>query len=143
MLPRGSLHGNLVLFARVGSGSAEDWAFSPSFSVSEIYDSNINFQFSDPQSDFITSIELVFLFPLPEQDRRNLESTVNGMIDIKNNQLDRVETFNSEAPSLLLSAGYRRTESEHFVSTLEYIPSNQFAGLDCHVSFLSKHHAGG
>ena len=84
------------LLALAGHGAAADWAFSPSLRVSETYDSNISFRYYDKESDFITSIKPKFLLTgRTERDTFNLDSTVNGMIYVDNNQLNRVETYNN------------------------------------------------
>jgi hypothetical protein len=99
----------LLLMLRAEDARPVDWAFSPSISASETYNSNINFTPRDKQSDFITSIKPKFLLTgQTEKDQFSLDSTVSGMIYAKNTDLDRTETYNN--------AGWVRQWSERFSS---------------------------
>lgn len=100
-----------LLIVAAGNTHAADWSLSPSISVSETYDSNINFSFQNRESDFISSIKPRFLLTgQTEQDRFNLDSTVNGLIYIKNEQLNRVDTYNN--------AGWIRQWGPRFTSDI-------------------------
>lgn len=98
-----------------------DWSLSPSISVSETYDSNINFQYQDRQSDFITYIKPTFLLTRQtEQDQLKFYSQENGVLYIKNSQLNRIETYNNTgwtrqwSPRLStdLGAGFNKTTAQ-------------------------------
>lgn len=120
----------ILLVAWAGSASAADWAFSPSLRVSETYDSNINFRFRDPQSDFITSIKPKFLLTgQTDQDQFSLDSTVNGMIYVKNNQLNRVETYNNASWVRQWSARFASDVGAAFIKTTSLESQLEEAGI--------------
>ena len=120
----------LLLILRAKDACSTDWAFSPSFSASETYDSNINFQFHDKQSDFITSIKpKLLLTGQSDKDRFSLDSTVNGMIYARNSQLDRVETFNNAAWIRQWSERFSTDLGANFTKTTALESQLQEAGL--------------
>lgn len=119
-----------LLTALTGIGAAADWAFSPSISVSETYDSNINFRYHNLESDFITSIKPKFLLTgRTEQDQLNLDSTLNGMIYVKNNQLDRVETFNNVSWIRQWSSRFASDLGASFIKTTSLESQLEEAGI--------------
>lgn len=136
----------ILLTAAGGApGIAADWAFSPSLRVSETYDSNINFQFRDRQGDFISSIKPSFLLTgRTEQDQVSLESIINGMVYVDNNELDRVETFNHASWIRQWSPRFSSDLGATFIKTTTLESQLQEAGIRAvladqyHTSFRAK-----
>ena len=120
----------IFLMLCIGDAFAVDWSLSPSVSVSELYDSNINFSFQDKQSDFITAMKPRFLVSgQTDQDQLNLDSTLVGMIYVDNSQLDRFETYNDGSWVRQWSSRFSTDFGGNFIKTTALESQLQEAGI--------------
>lgn len=119
-----------LLLCGSGVARAADWALSPSLSLSSTYDSNTDLRFEDQEADFITSIKPRFVVTgQTEQDQFNLDTTVNGMVYVKDDQLDRVETSNSASWSRQWSPRFSSNLGAAFTKTTALESQLQEAGI--------------
>lgn len=119
-----------LLLCGSGLARAADWALSPSVSLSSTYDSNTDFRFEDQEGDFITSVKPRFVvIGQTEQDRFNLDTTLNGMVYVKNDQLDRVETSNSASWTRQWSSRFSSDLGTAFIKTTALESQLEEAGI--------------
>jgi len=99
----------------VSSTHAADWAFSPSISISERYDSNINFSFQNQEDDFITYVTPVFTITgETEKSKFRSDSTVTLEKYFKHTRYDDIEYDFNNVLSHQLTERFSAEAGAHF-----------------------------